>query len=540
MKTEDLLSEQLDRMGEIHRKSGLLADHEQEIRSALAAAKKIDWQPGIAQCTYLLARIHEWMRQMPEAEKLNGQAKKIAKQIGMTSLYTDCLASEANIHLWNYRLAEAYKTAVEALGLAEKEGNSYGVVLSNYVLGSVSQRYGADDESLKFYQNSLDTARKYGLLKLEGMIQDKLAQLFLNRLQFGHAEKFARAAAHIQHRLKNQRNFLRAQMQLASILIEAKKLEEAKGLLDEVNKNKADLLDAERGALEIYYGKYAQQMKLYSEAANFFNTAVNIFSSTGRSMQIANAFIFICELHLETGNHETALLYANKVLETINLGVDNYIETQAYRVMYEASKLSNNSIDALKYLELYHNNFGKQEAQLLDSRMQLIELETEYKMKQAEINEERRRAEELRVELDKKERELTTKTKHLIKRTESLAQFRDDLRAIIRRSPANDPLIQQVKERLNSTPESNLDWENFDKEFQSVHPVFTQKLEMKHPVLTKMEKKICEMLRLGLTSVDIAKLLTLSERNIENHRYRIRKKIALDTEKSLHEYLATI
>jgi DNA-binding CsgD family transcriptional regulator len=540
VKTEDLLSEQLDRMGEIHRKSGLLADHEQEIRSALAAAKKIDWQPGIAQCTYLLARIHEWMRQMPEAEKLNGQAKKIAQQIGMTSLFVDCLAAEANIHLWNYRLAEAYKTAVEAYDLAVKEGNNYGVVLSNYVLGSVSQYYGADDESLKYYQNSLDSARKFGFLKLEGAVQDKLANLFLTRLQFGHAERFARAVAHIQHRLKNQRNFLRAQIQLASILIEAKKLEEAKNLLDEVILNENLLIDAEKGTLFLARGKLAQGFEKFAEAENLFTEAISIFSVLKRNQLTANAYLILCELHIQQQSIRKALHDATEALKLTEQGHDRYVEMQAYRLMYEVSKLSENATDALKYLELYHNNSAKQEAVVLHSQMQLIELETEYKMKQAEINEERRRAEELRVELGKKERELTTKTKHLIKRTESLAQFRDDLRAIIRRSPANDPLIQQVKERLNSTPESNLDWENFDKEFQSVHPVFTQKLEMKHPVLTKMEKKICEMLRLGLTSVDIAKLLTLSERNIENHRYRIRKKIALDTEKSLHEYLATI
>jgi DNA-binding CsgD family transcriptional regulator len=89
-------------------------------------------------------------------------------------------------------------------------------------------------------------------------------------------------------------------------------------------------------------------------------------------------------------------------------------------------------------------------------------------------------------------------------------------------------------------PENSQTWEDFNKEFESAHPAFLLKLEEKHPLLSIMEKKICTLLRVGLTSTDIAKLLRLSDRNIENHRYRIRKKIALNTERSLHEYLAAV
>jgi DNA-binding CsgD family transcriptional regulator len=540
MKKADLLRQQLDRIDEIYRKSGMLQDSEQEIRSVLAASRKIGWEEGAARSTYHLGRIKEWIREIPEAEKLTVEAKDLAEKLGLKSLYADCLASEANLYLWNNNLKEAYTIASDTIVQGEKAGNDHAITLSRYVLGSVCERYGSDSESLTYFQDALGIARKHQFLKLEAVIQDKLSQFFLNRLQFRHAERYARAAAYIQQRLKNQRSILRAKIQLASILIESNKLEEANELIKEVSRNENDLLVAESGTLQMCIGKIAQRMKKYSEAITAYNAAIQIFMKTGRNLLIANAYSVFSEMHMEMNHPQEALASAKQALAFIEPGTNSYMETQVHRLMYEASKLTNNTGDALKYLELYHQETAKQEGQLLESRIQFIELQAEYEMKQSEINEERHQAEQLRIDLGKKERELTTKTQHLIKQTEALAQFRDDLRAMIRSSPANDPLIRELKERLNETPEINLNWEDFNREFQSVHPIFNQKLNEKHPILSNMEKKICSMLRLGLTTIDIARLLALSERNIENHRYRIRKKIALDTEKSLHEYLAAI
>jgi AraC family chitin signaling transcriptional activator len=91
---------------------------------------------------------------------------------------------------------------------------------------------------------------------------------------------------------------------------------------------------------------------------------------------------------------------------------------------------------------------------------------------------------------------------------------------------------------LKSFPEEQLNWIEFDKLFDSVHPEFYSNIVKAFPKLTIMERKICILLRLKLTSTDISKLLFLSDRNIENHRYRIRKKLGLNTEDSIHEFLA--
>jgi tetratricopeptide (TPR) repeat protein len=83
-------------------------------------------------------------------------------------------------------------------------------------------------------------------------------------------------------------------------------------------------------------------------------------------------------------------------------------------------------------------------------------------------------------------------------------------------------------------------WNLFEQQFDEVHRDFTQRLAKRYPLLTPMELKICTLTRLDMTSKEIARLLNLSVRNIQNHRYRLRKKLGLASLVSLSSFLTGI
>ncbi|MEP7233854.1 MAG: LuxR C-terminal-related transcriptional regulator [Ignavibacteriota bacterium] len=540
MNKADTLLKDLEQITAEYRRSGSLGDAEPEIVRILAESRKLKWAEGIARSLYLQSRLAESQRDMKTAEMLNQQAKELAEATGLDSLLIDCLASQADIFFWNNQLKDAYRVTVSTLAKAETQGNAFAEATCNSLIGKISKRYASDEQALRYFQTARDAARRSGFLSLEGSILHSLTELFLFRLRFAQAEQYAMQCVNVQEKLGSPEKILRAKIRLATTFIEGNKLPQAEELLDEIEVSKEYLQAAEKGTLALCRGKIAQKKKRYAEAQKNFDKAIAIFRKTGRDVVIANAYGIVCENHLERKNAAEALSYAKRTLRQIGVGKDEYMQSQAFRLMYEASKLSKDAVNALKYLELHNERFTKQEEQLLETRIQFIELRAEYQMRQSEITHERRRAKELRVELQFKEQELTEKTRHLIRQTDVIAQFRDDLRAIIHRSSADDPLVREIKDRLKQVSESTETWEEFNREFEAAHPAFLTNLAKKHPLLSIMEKKICSLLRVGLTSTDIAKLLHLSDRNIENHRYRIRKKVELNTEKSLHEYLVGI
>ena len=121
------------------------------------------------------------------------------------------------------------------------------------------------------------------------------------------------------------------------------------------------------------------------------------------------------------------------------------------------------------------------------------------------------------------ERELTTKALAYASQTELIAIFREDLRRIIRKIEARDPAINELIAKLRELPDG-VDWKEFEEQFKQVHPEFRGNLLKKYPELTEIELRVAALLRLKLKTPDIARLLSLSDRTIDNHRHRIRKK----------------
>ena len=82
--------------------------------------------------------------------------------------------------------------------------------------------------------------------------------------------------------------------------------------------------------------------------------------------------------------------------------------------------------------------------------------------------------------------------------------------------------------------------ENKEELFAQVHKDFLYGLDKKITGLTEEEQQVCILIYLNLKNKDIALLLNLSVRSVENTRYRIRKKAGIATTDSLSEYIKTI
>jgi len=107
-------------------------------------------------------------------------------------------------------------------------------------------------------------------------------------------------------------------------------------------------------------------------------------------------------------------------------------------------------------------------------------------------------------------------------------------------SYSKDPI---VKKMLSKIKRANLDLNGkdlFEEHFDILNDGFIQKLKELSPTLTFDELKVCSLLKMNLTSKEIAGKLNLSIRGIETKRYRIRKKLNLDKGNSLLNYFAYI
>lgn len=147
------------------------------------------------------------------------------------------------------------------------------------------------------------------------------------------------------------------------------------------------------------------------------------------------------------------------------------------------------------------------------------------------------RAEKLETELTHKGKELASATMLIINHAEFLQKLKTKIQQLtlegkIKR-PESSSLINMISDNLTDENEWNVFQENFDL----IHENFFRNLKTEFPTLTPSDLKLCTLLRLNYSTKEIARLLSISIRGVESARYRLRKKLNLEENDNLIEFL---
>ena len=147
--------------------------------------------------------------------------------------------------------------------------------------------------------------------------------------------------------------------------------------------------------------------------------------------------------------------------------------------------------------------------------------------------------EKLQSEINFKNKELALSTMHIVQKNETLTKLREELDNIVQNSKDVDTKkqIKKVTSILSDDQRLEDDWDSFAFHFDQVHTDFLRRLKEKYPQLSPKDMKLCAYLRMNMTTKDIAPLLNISVRGVEISRYRLRKKMELDPEINLNDFM---
>jgi DNA-binding CsgD family transcriptional regulator len=147
--------------------------------------------------------------------------------------------------------------------------------------------------------------------------------------------------------------------------------------------------------------------------------------------------------------------------------------------------------------------------------------------------------ENLQSEISYKNIQLANSTMALIRKNELLIGIKQELER--QKTPDNSGSPRRQTEKLvsqiNKNIEDDQDWKIFEELFDQAHGDFFKRLKLAYPELTQSDLKLCAYLKLNLSSKEIAPLLNISYRGVETRRYRLRKRLLLDNDANLVEFI---
>lgn len=182
----------------------------------------------------------------------------------------------------------------------------------------------------------------------------------------------------------------------------------------------------------------------------------------------------------------------------------------------------------------------EREKMLLKTTHQIREAEHQLLVQQSEEEINRLQKEKLEAEVNHKNQELASVTLHLVQKNailNTMSESLEKLREKVGGSPELQKEVARIARMLEHDSDLDSDWEHFSQNFDQVHSDFLKRLGERFSNLSPNDYKMCAYLRMNLSSKEIAALMNISLRGVEAGRYRLRKRLDLDTETNLTEFL---
>ncbi len=217
----------------------------------------------------------------------------------------------------------------------------------------------------------------------------------------------------------------------------------------------------------------------------------------------------------------TAYSDIDAVIAAINAG-------QVYR--YIAKPWNNHDLkmtidSAIQMYQLQQEN--KELLQHLAEHNRLLEQKVEHRTR--ELDEKNKENERLM------QRELTLMALQLAQKNELLEALENRLKQVIHSTTS---VLDDIAKEIHSSITDEKAWEPFEKQFYNANPEFLQRLYNLCPTLTPMEIKVCTLLKINLSTKEIAHILSVSSDAVEFHRLNVRKKFDIPRAQNLTSFLS--
>jgi len=342
------------------------------------------------------------------------------------------------------------------------------------------------------------------------------------------------------------------------------------GLSSDLRDKKGSLIRRNYGYSYLVFGAYYQSIKEYDKAIDYLTKSKEIMYDFPDELTSLGSRFAECYLGLNDLKMAEQLAKQNLQIKNLNKKEKKY----NYKVLenvYKKKKLDAEIIkikDSLillsssSFSSALANKLGKLEINLnlaeskrlinenkLKSNMQLfaviimltilllgfLTLKANYNLQLEKTQRLELLNQYFKNEVEKKNRELTSKVNFISQRNEYLKSLK---RKISSNSKSENLTLFNINKQLDLVLNSENAYSEFDKMFVNVYPEFYIELNKRFK-LSKTDLRLAAYIKMNHSNDEIARISGVSKRTVETQRYRISKKLNLSPEQDLNSFIIT-
>lgn len=169
-----------------------------------------------------------------------------------------------------------------------------------------------------------------------------------------------------------------------------------------------------------------------------------------------------------------------------------------------------------------------------------------YQLRKRRVNERKvlqLRNEKIQYELKTNEKELSKLLKNLTQKNKIIDALNEEIKS--KEQQEETKSLQKEKQVLHDKIHSftlltESDLVEFKHVFNKINPGFYDSILQRYPNLTKSETRLTMLIRLGLTTFEMAQILGISEDSVRKTNFRLRKKLSINSTEELSAFIRSI
>src|SRR6056297_2674382 len=470
--------------------------------------QNIDNQDGISNTLLNIGVIHQRLSQTEESADFYKQALTISIEKKDLSRIAITATQLGNLYADQGDFVTGLEYMNQALEAAEDLPGQHA---SATILLNISSMY----KSAESYQLALDANRK--ALTLAASLKNKsltiwaqknMAEIYSNLNDFRAAEEYLLTALRSQQSGAPKHQMIDTRIQLASTYFD---------------------------------------MENYKEAINHTQTALDESVPVKAFKKGIESLYILIHVYKQTGNFEAATS-AHERLSAIKDSVFNREQARQVAEMQTRfdSKQKEQEIALLRKEAEQDQLFQN----ALLSGLMLIVIITfliynrqklRIKKNRIELENTRLKEEQLTSDLEHKNRALTNHSLHLVQKNETMKELKDNIGEIKKNNNGGlGKELQKLENMVDYSFNLDEDWKEFQHYFEEVHSGFFDALKTEYPALTPNELRLAALAKLNLSIKETATIMGITPNSVKTARYRLRKKLKMETEENLTEFMMEI
>jgi len=481
---------------------------------------------GMGICLQQMGQVCYYLGNYPQALDYHGQADKIFREEDDRQRIAANLNDRGILYYYNRQMPLARKQYDEALSIYQQDGNSGGLADTYGKIGHLYEKQQRYDSAFYFQRMALAQysriAHKQGMAK----IYENMGSIYEDLERYDSASWYFTNSLSLYEQAGEEVASIEVVNNLGDIFRKTGRYRESivqTGKALTLSEKTNDLY--EKGAAYRDLGKAYHLLGREDSAYHYLELSrrvtIDIYSRENNRQTAFVSVLFDIDkkndeiVRLENARKITSIITVAVIIVIVLLMVLGWVIISRQRLKIRTERLT-----------------SEQDRHIYETQRDLMQAELENR----QLQEER-----LVRELEVKRKGLTSSTLHVIQKNQLLEDLRNRLALLVKDERRDQKKqLQHLIQLINLNFNHDQYWNEFREAFGQVHQQFFDNLKKHCEDLTGNDLRLLSLIKLNLASTDIATLLGISPDSLRVSRYRLKKKLSLETGESLTAFVQSL